>query len=314
MLACLPASGVCSQLSATTTRWRIFQEELRGRRERATTSAPRRSSGDDDVGAFVADSLSADAEWSLKVDDGTTKVWRRAVKGSAYDEVRGNTIMDAPPAAVLALMRSNDADVIRKYNPMYEDGYALEAEDDGATRVSYALVRGVFPFKPRDTVTRVAERPVPAEHDGGTVLLLRAVDHAKMPPQKEYVRAQILRGMNLMQPVAGRPDQTNFTFCTHVNTGGIVPAWLMNVLITQDSVAFLKRLGKEAQAQKGRAPKQKQQQPAFMTPAAVEHLVRDGGPDAGPPVVHASSRRHGRMRSPVVPRAPAVRVRRSPVV
>ena len=89
---------MCSQLSATTTRWRIFQDELRGRRERATASAPRRSSGEgDDVGAFVAGSLSADAEggWSLKVDDGTTKVWRRAVKGSAYDEVRGNTIMDA---------------------------------------------------------------------------------------------------------------------------------------------------------------------------------------------------------------------------
>ena len=33
-------------------------------------------------------------------------------------------------------MRSNDADVIRKDNPMYEDGYDLEAEDDGATRVS----------------------------------------------------------------------------------------------------------------------------------------------------------------------------------
>ena len=196
---------------------------------------------------------------------------------------------------------------------MYDSGHDLE-QLDADTKVSYGAVKAIFPFKPRDTVTRVAERPVPAEHDGGTVLLLRAVDHAKMPPQKEYVRAQILRGMNLMQPVAGRPDQTNFTFCTHVNTGGIVPAWLMNVLITQDSVAFLKRLGKEAQAQKGRAPKQKQQQPAFMTPAAVEHLVRDGGPDAGPPVVHASSRRHGRMRSPVVPRAPAVRVRRSPVV
>ena len=180
---------MCSQLSATTTRWR-FPGQLRGRRERATTSAPRRSSGDDDVGAFVADSLSADAEWSLKVDYGTTKVWRRAVKGSAYDEVRGNTIMDAPPAAVLALMRSNDADVIRKYNPMYEDGYDLEAEDDGATRVSYALVRGVF-LQPRDTA-RVAERPVPAEHDGGTVLLL-APWYAGAAAE-EYVRAQILRG------------------------------------------------------------------------------------------------------------------------
>ena len=85
------------------------------------------------------------------------------------------------------------------------------------------------------------------------MLLLRAVDHAKMPPQKEYVRAQILRGMNLMQPVAGRPDQTNFTFCTHVNTGGIVPAWLMNVLITQDSVAFLNASRQGGEAQEPRA-------------------------------------------------------------
>ena len=149
---------------------------------------------------------------------------------------------------------------------------------------------------------------MPAEQDGGTVLLLRAVDHAKMPPQKEDVYAQILRGMNPMQPVAGRPDQTNFTFCTHVNTGGIVPAWLMNVLITQDSVAFLSVSARRRRRKRAARPRE-QQQPAFMTPAAVEHLVRDGGPDAGPPVVHALeaarqdafARRAARARGPRPP-------------
>ena len=91
-----------------------------------------------------------------------------------------------------------------------------------------------------------------------------------------------------------------------------MPAWVMNLLITQDAVQFLKRLGKEAKAQKG---KQARPAPAFVTPV-VDHLVRDGGPDAGPPIVtHASRRRIG-AAMPLGYRplgVPVVRVRRPPV-
>ena len=73
----------------------------------------------------------------------------------------------------------------------------------------------------------------------------------------------------------------------------------------------IERKGKNG-AQKG---KQARPAPAFVTPV-VDHLVRDGGPDAGPPIVtHASRRRIGAaMPQGYRPLGvPVVRVRRPPV-
>ena len=40
---------------------------------------------------------------------------------------------------------------------MYDSGHDLE-QLDADTKVSYGAVKAIFPFKPRDTVTRVAFR------------------------------------------------------------------------------------------------------------------------------------------------------------
>lgn len=81
---------------------------------------------------------------------------------------------------------------------------------------------------------------------GGTAILQQAVAHPAMPPRSGYVRAEILRGVFVVQPVRGNARVTNFTFSQQVKVGGIVPAWLMNTLIAQDAVVFVKRLGKAA--------------------------------------------------------------------
>ena len=106
--------------------------------------------------------------------------------------------------------------------------------------MTYGTAARVFPFKPRDTVTRIAFRELPA---GGAVLLLRAVEHPAMPPRRGYVRARVLRGMTVMQPVPGRPGMTNFTFTQQIDVGGIAPPWIVNQLITRDAVSFVKRVG-----------------------------------------------------------------------
>ena len=54
---------------------------------------------------------------------------------------------------------------------MYDRGYDLEVVD-GTTKVSYGSVRSIFPFKPRDTVTRVAFRELPSGAGGGTLARL----------------------------------------------------------------------------------------------------------------------------------------------
>ena len=196
------------------------------------------------VEAYVIDATGDDESWQLKVEKGTIRVWRRKVEGSKFDELRGNGILDASPEKVLRLLQAGDAETIRQYNPMYAEGHDLQ-QLDKQTKVSYGTVRSIFPFKPRDTVTRVAFRKLDA---GGTVLVLHAVDHRDKPVTPDFVRAKILRGMHLVQPMAGQAGKTNFTFTQQINAGGALPAWLMNVLITQDSLQFVQRLGKVAKS------------------------------------------------------------------
>jgi len=218
-------------------------QELMSRQQQAGKRDNGNALGSDE--AIVSDCTSCSEEWSLRVDRDEVRVWRRSVQGSAFDEIRGNGMLRAPPAVVLALLKRGDAATIREYNPMYDDGHDLQ-QIDSNTKVSYGSVRSIFPFKPRDTVTRVALRELPTL--GGTALLLEAVEHPAMPVRAGFVRAKIIKGMHLVQPVAGKPSMTNFTFTQQVNAGGVLPAWLMNTLIAQDSVVFVQRLGKAAAA------------------------------------------------------------------
>lgn len=212
-----------------------------------------------DPTSFVRESTSSGEGWTLCVERDGVRVWRRTVPGSSYDEIRGNGLIKAPPKAVLSLLRQGDEETIRTYNPMYDSGHDLE-QLDANTKVSYGAVRAIFPFKPRDTVTRIAFREVPQlQPASATAILQHAVVHPDMPPRKGYVRAELLRGVFVVQNVPRQPGVTNFTFTQQVNAGGIIPAWLMNTLIAQDAVVFVKRLGasaKRSAGRKGSAPAQ----------------------------------------------------------
>jgi len=195
--------------------------------------------------SFVVDATRASDDWSLRVDRDGVRVWRRSVPGSPHDEVRGNGLIQASPRQVVALMRKSDEETIRSYNPTYDSGYDLQTVD-ASTKVTYGVARSVFPFRPRDTVTKIIYRQLaPSQLDsiGGSVLLLGAAEHPAMPPRRGFVRARLIRGLTLMQPVPHQPGVTNFTFTQQVDAGGVIPAWLMNVLIAQDSVNFITRVG-----------------------------------------------------------------------
>ena len=222
-----------------------LSEKLRRRRRQKAARGGAAGDNTAAVEAMVCDSTSSDETWELKVERDEVRVWRRSVEGSAYDVIRGNGILRAPPAVVLALLKRGDPETIREYNPMYDEGHDLQ-QLDGNTKVSYGSVRSIFPFKPRDTVTRVALRALP--NLGGHVMLLEAVDHPAMPERQGFVRAKIVFGMHLVQPVVDKPMLTNYTFTQQVNVGGLIPAWLMNTLIAQDAVVFVQWLGKSAQA------------------------------------------------------------------
>ena len=157
--------------------------------------------------------------------------------GCKNDGVRGNGLIEAPPAA--ELIKDADEEIIGQRNRCYDRGYDLEVLDAN-TKVSYGSVRAIFPFKPRDTVTRVAFRDTAALVPARWCCSVRSSTRACMP---SYVRAEILRGTFIVQPVKVlRAHDQLHVYAARSMPEGILPAWLMNQLVAQDAVQLVLRL------------------------------------------------------------------------
>jgi len=256
---CLIVTVLCLTVAADTARWRMqmpmvpdvadsirqaVQQRtrlLKSRQAGQSRETRTRSDGSiSEVEQMVDDATNSDDTWCLRTETGGVRVHTRSVPGSTFDMVRGSAVLDVEPRAVVKLFESTDEELIRQFNPLYDSGWDLETIDR-VSKVAYARVRSAFPgIKPRDTVTRVSHHVLGPR---GEVFLLQAVEHRAMPPQRGCVRAQILNGMNLVQPVPGNQHKTNFTFTQQANLGGIVPAWVANRLIAREAVQFVQRIG-----------------------------------------------------------------------
>ena len=53
----------------------------------------------------VVEATRASDEWSLRVERDGIRVWRRDVRGSPHEEIRGNGLINASPRQVFALLR-----------------------------------------------------------------------------------------------------------------------------------------------------------------------------------------------------------------
>ena len=211
---------------------------------RSTRPPPR---GPADIERFVGEATEEEG-WAPVVSRDGFQVSRRNLRGSRHVYVRGQGVFGAPPEAVIGLFETSDAALIRRYNPLYDSGWDLERYDS-RTKAAYAKVRAACPgVRPRDTVSLISRRDVGggAWGCGGTVFFQEATTHPAAPPLRGVVRAKILRGMFLVQPVPGCPRQTRFTFTQQCDAGGVIPSWLMNRLIVSESIHFLQRLDRTA--------------------------------------------------------------------
>ena len=95
----LPRLPQLPKLSRLQERVRQVIEAPRNRWITAATEARTESGGD--AVAFVGLLTGVDG-WTLKFEKGNVRVWARQVTGSKFKEVRGNGIVEAPPAKVLA--------------------------------------------------------------------------------------------------------------------------------------------------------------------------------------------------------------------
>ncbi|KAL3896652.1 MAG: hypothetical protein SGPRY_013225, partial [Prymnesium sp.] len=126
--------------------------------------------------------LLSSSEWRHVATQSGITVYEQRLYGSDQIFVRAEGDLHAPVDAVLDVYRDSDVQVIRDYNPSYEDGYDLVSFDETNQRykVSWAVSKSIFPVSAREFITEVRYVSMP---NGGVAVLSEGLRSHKRAPK-----------------------------------------------------------------------------------------------------------------------------------
>jgi hypothetical protein len=161
------------------------------------------------------------APWEPVRDEDGIAVVSRTVATSPLREFRGNGRVEAPLAAVLAVIR----DCPHRPEWMYQALESHVVEESDRRQVSYTLNSAPWPATDRDIVVQSDISVDSALH----ILFVdfHEVTDPRAPPQKGAVRMPLVRGHWALHPVDhGRATMVEYQ--VHADPGGSVPSWVIN--------------------------------------------------------------------------------------
>lgn len=119
---------------------------------------------------------------------------------------------------------------------------------DARKGTAHACEKSVrFPFhaflhqQPHDNLSLVAPFVTCQvfNNNGTHFLTTTATKHPQAKPSSEFLRSEILLGVNLMEPVPGQKDKTKLTTISHVKTS-CVPSFLSEPVAARSAIDFIK--------------------------------------------------------------------------
>ncbi len=172
-------------------------------------------------------------DWdSLRQAQGREDVstWVRPVEGMAVKAFRGVTEVHANAWSVLALL----ADTPNLANWVFQ-GKTSEHPADQPPDQAWLRFKGVWPASDRDVTIRTT---VSQQADAVIVVDSRQVD--AQPAQACCVRITVLHNVFRLTPL--RAGWTRVEFETLIDLGGLVPAWIANLVSTKAPLATLQAM------------------------------------------------------------------------
>lgn len=162
--------------------------------------------------------------WELVRSNDGVIVHRRAVAGSKLHEFRGVGVVEAPLAAVLAVL--DDAEHRTEW--MKEAVANVRIERTGPYgEIFYSRTGAPWPVADRDVVNSGRTTFDAAAH--AVRVEFRSTTHPKWPPQKGVVRMPALAGHWTMWPEHGGA-WTRIEYQLHADPGGLLPNWVVNLV------------------------------------------------------------------------------------
>jgi len=164
--------------------------------------------------------------WNQVMQDGQLTVWMRDVPGSRVKEVKAAGTIDAPPAAVFAVLRDFDHySEIMPYTT--KETKVLETSADSKNVWYYSVVDAPIVSK-RDHTLKVTVDKVAENGDGVyRVSWATSSDYAKAPPPRDgYVRLKDTKGSWDLKPF--NADKTFAVYYVYADPGGSLPTFVVD--------------------------------------------------------------------------------------
>jgi len=185
------------------------------------------------LGAFALGASSDQRDWTLVSGSKDVTLYERSRAGSSLREVKGVGMIQAPPAVVRRVLE--DVESYPHFMP-----YCVESKvisKDAATRVSYQRLSPPMVGE-RDYTVRVCIEMRPSASGTPCYFSHWQAANDLGPAEKAGVaRVKVAEGSWLLE-AADDGRQTHATYCLYTDSGGGIPAMILN-LATRTSVPKL---------------------------------------------------------------------------
>jgi START domain len=167
----------------------------------------------------------AGTDWESTGETGegreTVRTWARSVDGMAVKAFKGVTEVHHTTPEVLSLL----SDTANLHNWVFNVRQGSHLAGQPTANV-YLQFKGIWPAADRDVLVKRQASQLPS----GLVLVeTREVDGH--PEQDGYVRMRMLRNTFKLTPLPGQ--WTRIEFETQIDVGGLIPAWIANIVSTK---------------------------------------------------------------------------------
>jgi hypothetical protein len=170
-------------------------------------------------------SAHAQTDWKLKNEKNGIKVYSGSVSDSKYKAIKVECELNATPSQVVTVL----LDI--KTGPEWIDhtkSCTLLKQISPSELYYYSEVNIPWPAQNRDFVAHLTVHQDPVTKvvtvDGPAVT-------GFVPAKKGIVRVQSSKGLWIITPL--KKDYVKVVYTLHVDPGGDIPAWLVNLLATQ---------------------------------------------------------------------------------
>ncbi|MEE4300796.1 MAG: START domain-containing protein [Pseudomonadales bacterium] len=184
--------------------------------------------------SLAAAAGAAEAGWTVRRDADGIEVSTRSAPDSPHAEVRARMRLEAPLAAVVALLRDKAA--APEWIAYCEESYVLETPS-ATEDVTYTWNAMPWPVRDRELVMRVRWSRDPAT---GAVRMEAEAQAEGGPHVPGRVRITDARTGWTLQPTSD--DHIDVEFRSHLDPASPIPAWLLNRLLVNAPHQTLARM------------------------------------------------------------------------